>query len=158
MPSDEEKPANFTNSQIQETKQYWNSDEELLEALYGRLPYFHQFYKRFGDIDGIISYFSDSIPDALENRTLSSDAIENDVKGLIRLMHDLACIEWKYCEKKEFLKSEGFQLSVAIADGLLSLSTGLPIPLTAMSVFFVKKGLLEKLCDCTNANAQQLPS
>jgi hypothetical protein len=154
MPLDEEKIAHFTNAQIQETEQYWNSDEEMFKALYGDRPWFHQFYKRFGDIDGVASYFSDNISDALENRTLSNDAIENDVKGLIRLMHDLACVEWKYCEKKDLLKSEGFQLSVAIADGLLSLSTGLPIPLTAISVFFVKKGLLEKLCNCTNATDQ----
>jgi len=154
MPSDQEKLTYVTNSHIEETKQYWNSDEELLKALYGRLPYFHQFYKRFGDTNGIVSYFSDSIPDALENRVLSSDAIENEVKNLIRLMHDLTCVEWKYCERKEFLKSESFQLSVAISDGLLSLSTGLPIPLTAISVFLVKKGLLEKLCDCTSATAQ----
>ncbi|BAY64327.1 hypothetical protein NIES22_44230 [Calothrix brevissima NIES-22] len=154
MPNNEEKTADCTNSQIEETEQYWNSDEEMLKALYGDLPYFHQFYKRFDGIDGIVSYFSDSISDALDNRIPSSDAIENKVKNTIRLMHDLACVEWKYCEKKEFLKSEGFQLSVAIADGLLSLSTGLPIPLTAMSVFFVKKGLLEKLCSCENTTAQ----
>jgi hypothetical protein len=153
MPLDEEKTAHFINAQIQEIEQYWNSDEEMFKALYGDYPWFHQFYERFGNIDGVVSYFSDNISDALENRIPSNDAIENDVKGLIRLMHDLACVEWKYCEKKDLLKSEGFQLSVAIADGLLSLSTGLPIPLTAMSVFFVKKGLLEKLCDCTNATA-----
>jgi hypothetical protein len=56
------------------------------------------------------------------------------------------CEEWRYCENRENLTSDGMHLAIAIADTLIVMH--LPFPVAAASVYVVKKQLLDRWCKC----------
>ena len=80
------------------------------------------------------------------------EAIETAAKakiaGIRTVVEDALCKNWNYCAKRKQLGSEGFQLALAVADGLLGVVTKIPVPITALSVYLVKRKLLDNLCHC----------
>lgn len=66
------------------------------------------------------------------------------------LIHHAACVEFEYCEKRRRgdLEKEGYTLSLAVADALLTFATGFPLPVTLISVYLVKNHILDDWCDC----------
>jgi hypothetical protein len=59
------------------------------------------------------------------------------------------CVQWGYCEKRTKFGGETFQLCLAVADGLLGFATQIPVPMTALSVYLVRRGLLDIICKCS---------
>ena len=70
--------------------------------------------------------------------------LRNFADGLERSI----CDEMDYCEKKKILAKEGPVLAITVADALLSASIQIPLPITAVSVYLVKAGVLDRLCEC----------
>jgi hypothetical protein len=64
---------------------------------------------------------------------------------------DTLCIRLKYCENKNM---EGVSLASAVADGLISWGTGFPIPISLLSVYIIKRGILDRWCECVETNSK----
>ena len=81
------------------------------------------------------------------------DAAEARVMRYSDPIRQTLCIEWDYCEKRLAFSGEGFQLTLAVADALLALVTLIPIPVTSLSVYLVRRGVLDKICRCQEPRA-----
>ncbi|MFY9622415.1 MAG: hypothetical protein WAM70_16540 [Pyrinomonadaceae bacterium] len=81
------------------------------------------------------------------------DAAEARVMRYSDPIRQRLCIEWDYCEKRSAFRGEGFQLTLAVADALLAFVTLIPIPVTSLSVYLVRRGVLDKICQCQEQRA-----
>ena len=81
------------------------------------------------------------------------DAAEASVMRYSDPIRQRLCVEWNYCEKRLAFRGEGFQLALSVADALLALVTLIPIPVTSLSVYLVRRGLLDKICRCKESRA-----
>lgn len=107
------------------------------------------------DIDQLESHFANSLEQKYADNDSESDEeqpLSDQRKSLAERVHllqkditEAVCI--KYCEKRN---DEGLQVAVTIADALVSLYVEWPLPISYISVFLVKKGLLDKWCKCEN--------
>ncbi len=63
---------------------------------------------------------------------------------------EIVCVDFKYCERRSSgqLESEGVMLAVSIAELLGSKLSGTTIPIVALSVYLVKKRVLDRWCGC----------
>lgn len=84
------------------------------------------------------------IKDFAEKKLIS--IIENNKEKIA----DSICEKFEFCKKYKSgnLNSDGLMLSITIADGLFSFSTGLPIPISLLSYYLVKNKLIFNLCEC----------
>lgn len=71
---------------------------------------------------------------------------------------DVVCIKTAYCARrlKGDFEKEGWQLATMVADALLALH-GLPFPVTTISVFLIKKGILDQWCGCGKKKDKSVP-
>jgi hypothetical protein len=60
-----------------------------------------------------------------------------------------ACPNFCKLKRDGTLDSEGWTVAIAIADALASVATGIPLPLTTISVYIVKSRMLNVWCDCS---------
>lgn len=60
------------------------------------------------------------------------------------------CTKFDYCKRRKdgTLESEEITIGIAVADALLSAATSFPIPVTMVSAYIVKKGILDRWCKC----------
>ena len=147
----------ITEKQIDEINKYWQWDSgledlivtestkqkiksDLNDAMMGRGP--GQGYP-IPDEETWVKFYRNSIK-------VHAPVIANEIA---QKAHKVICEDLKYCEKRENLKDEGATLAIAVADGLLMAAIALPVPLTAISVYLVKKGILDNICDCEKTDS-----
>ncbi len=59
----------------------------------------------------------------------------------------IICQDFKYCEKRK-THSDDVSIASAIMDGLASAFIGIPIPAATLIVYLLKRGLLDRWCEC----------
>jgi hypothetical protein len=61
------------------------------------------------------------------------------------------CRDVKYCERRQAktFESEGVTVSIAVADALVSSAIGVPIPIIQLTVYIIKRGILDQICECS---------
>jgi hypothetical protein len=66
------------------------------------------------------------------------------------IIHKAVCIDFGYCDRrrKSDLGLEEYALVLAVADALATAKTGIPLPITTVSVYLVKRQILDKWCCC----------
>ena len=135
--------SNLTSEQLDEIRRLWDSpalattrliepaELERLGRMFPPFPGNHEHERERRDAD----------------ETFRA-AAERHIDKYREQIHDALCKRWEYCKKRKALATEGFQLSVGVADALLTLATGIPLPVTALSVYLVKRGVLDQICGC----------
>lgn len=65
-------------------------------------------------------------------------------------IYKAVCVDFRYCDRrrKAEFESEGYSVALGVADALLTAGTGIPLPVTTVSVYLVKKMLLDRWCGC----------
>lgn len=66
------------------------------------------------------------------------------------MIHHAICVDFEYCRRKkenEF-QSDHFTLVIAVADALLPAVTGVPLPITTITVYALRYGVLDNWCAC----------
>lgn len=87
---------------------------------------------------------------AIRVRDSLMSIVAAEVNSLHDSLYETVCVGWNYCAKRKEKKfqTEEVTLSIAIADILLSAATQIPLPVTLISVYLVKRGVLDKWCKC----------
>ena len=136
--------TNLTQDQIEELEDFWNDSDKVSIALVSadELAHIGHLFKPSPDEGGI---HKPGMRKAIDS------AAERRVKVLSDSIHKTLCVQWRYCERRAAFSGEGIQLCLAVADGLLSAVTQIPIPVTALSVYLVRRGLLDAICQCSKS-------
>ena len=143
----------LTDQQIADIKRFWDEDPDSLHSLL--IPESDRKGLMFnipGVLFGLAFEPSErSIPIDMEQKftanffRVRAESIVSDISERLR---SIICDDLNYCELRKKLKSEGAALAIAVADGLISSTLMIPIPITALSVYLIKKGILDQLCQC----------
>lgn len=110
-----------------------------------RLPYQVRY-----DVHGLYGgewaqLFYELMLNKLDRQILAAAAmIEPVVKNAI-------CTSYDYCgrRKRQEFQSEGWNISVAICEAFVAAKLAFPFPFVALSVYLVKKGFLDRWCECS---------
>ncbi len=141
--------------QLMELEELWGDPSALENALVNAIPADEQ--KRISAL--VLKRFEERTPppgartsarawgesyglavrDALLRWTASQ------VRRFKKEIYELVCVDLAYCQKRD---SDGLDLAVAVADSLVSIASQMPLPVTAVSVYLIKKRVLDKWCDC----------
>jgi hypothetical protein len=138
--------SNLTQKQLAQIRHYWKLDVHTLEAVMASGAV--EKYKPRGRV--IVEYQkkrpSRDIPHVVNNkpRPLSTVMAASFAEKLAKKFRKLLCQDLRYCERS---KSEGLALAISIADSLVML-TVIPVPVTAISVYLVRRGILDRVCKC----------
>lgn len=60
------------------------------------------------------------------------------------------CKDLDYCAKRraKVFEDEGWAVAIAVGDALLQIVTHVPIPMAVLSVYIIKRGILDTICKC----------
>ncbi len=76
------------------------------------------------------------------------------VNGLLTECKDVVyqriCVDISYCDRRKKGRLEQTDVAIAVADALITASTGLPFPVTLVSAYLIKSRLLDQWCNCPN--------
>ena len=69
----------------------------------------------------------------------------------IEMFRKVVCDDLDYCKAfhQRAVRSEEWTIALSVSDGLVMFATGIPVPILLLSVYAIRKGLFEKLCDCS---------
>jgi len=60
------------------------------------------------------------------------------------------CEQVDYCAKRraKVFEAEGWAVAIAVGDALLQIVTHIPVPIAVLTVYAVKRGILDNICQC----------
>lgn len=66
------------------------------------------------------------------------------------------CVRVDYCAKRrsKTFEEDGYAVAIAVGDGLLQIFTQLPLPIVILSVYIIKRGILDEICRCGRTAAR----
>jgi hypothetical protein len=137
--------SNLSRAQLTQMRQLWKQDLQTLEAqITGGTPY---VARRAG-----YSYYDKKAksghPATVERERVGAyraPAATNLAERIAKRFKKVLCHDLRYCERS---KSEGLALAISVADSLVMVGTMLPVPVTAISVYLVRRGILDRVCKC----------
>jgi hypothetical protein len=142
--------------QIREIENYWKLDSDDLARLFVSSEEARAIRSEMEDFQTGRGYgnsrrypISDKTAFEWAQRAISARG-EAAAKRFVEINREWLCDNYNYCNKRKELGGEGPALAISVADGLFMATTGIPFPITALSVFLVKRGILDRLCDCGN--------
>ena len=144
-----------------EIERYWTSPEQTQEALFGEaerkaarnLPPLGGYFNKDGRLHypapaDSEEYHKIEAAEHQERQKAEEAARESVIQEMNRFFQEHICVKWQYCEKRKVIAGDGFNLAVAIVDGLISMGIQCPVPLTAAVVYLVRNQMLDRLCGC----------
>ena len=143
---------------LAEAQRFWNNDDALMDTLIGGLVSPPLSQKFAADIlanaksFGLAAYDPAGPPQYLGGRfgmhlrKSKEIYVDSWVRGVASDFKYLICEQCAYCANRQ--QMDGVNLAATIADALLSSAAAMPIPLTTIGVYLVKKGILDQLCGC----------
>jgi hypothetical protein len=146
------------SNNLAEAQRFWNDDDALMDTLIGGLVSPPLSQKLAADIlanaksFGLEAYDPDGPPQYLGGRfgmhlrKSKEIYVDSWVRGVASDFKYLICEQCAYCANRQ--QMDGVNLAATIADALLSSAAAMPIPLTTIGVYLVKKGILDQLCGC----------
>jgi hypothetical protein len=167
-------PKKLTKKQIAEIREYWGSDdrETLRDPIFQLIPAQEReqlarqadeavaqarnisnedFQRQLGHEGKTPKSHSiwggRAAKETLKNYKM---AVESKIANFQNQITELVCIKFDYCAKRKRgdFESEEVQLAIAIAELLLTLAAITPVPITMLSVYLVKNGVLDRWCKC----------
>jgi hypothetical protein len=155
----------MTPLQQSEIEQFWACDtKQLLDHMSYHAPVeykreVHQQVLGYMALEGktlnpdplVANYYGGEL--AMRVREILTDWASATVAESRAKVHRAVCVQFRYCARrkaKEF-EAEGLTLAIAIADALLLAAVPMVLPVTAVSVYLLKSGILDKWCDCDAA-------
>ena len=72
-------------------------------------------------------------------------AIRNAINSSPTKFRKLICDDLKYCERRN---KDGAALSVQLADAILIIFTGIPLPFLMIATYLIKIGFFDEFCKC----------
>lgn len=147
--------THISETQLEKMQQYWESEQALFADLLKKLKPHEQESLRNSDML-LTLFFRNDVSLSRKKEEINYLSMEaglmsatvHELSSYAEMVRVQICDSWSYCKKRQALQAEGFQLAVTVADALLSMGVGLPLPVTAISVYLVKRQLLDKLCGC----------
>ena len=134
--------SNLTKNQIAELEQLWNNPSNATTSLVSADELAH-IGRRFTPSPDDVGIHKPGMSEAIDN------AAERRVMSYSDPIRQTLCVQWGYCGRRDAFRGEGFQLCLAVADGLLAAVTQIPMPITVLSVYLVRRGLLDTICQCS---------
>jgi hypothetical protein len=139
--------SNLTTEQLDEMRRFWESPTLATTRLIEPAE-LDRLGRMFPPFPGKREYKHEGDGETHDVEESFRAAADRHIARYREQIHDALCKRWEYCKKRKALATEGFQLSVGVADALLTIATGIPLPVTALSVYLVKRGLLDQICGC----------
>lgn len=133
--------SNLTKEQIIELERLWNNSDNITSTLVSADD-LARIGQRFKPSLEKMGYHKPGMREAIEK------AAEQRVMSFAEKIREIVCLQWGYCGRRDAFRGEGFQLCLAVADALLGAVTHIPVPMTVLSVYLVRRGLLDKICRC----------
>jgi hypothetical protein len=143
---------------LEEAQRFWNNDEALMDTLIGGLvsrPLTEEFEAQilsnraaFGleayDPGGPPQYLGGRF--AMHLRRSKEMYVDSWLRTVASDFKYLLCEQCAYCANRNHM--DEVNLAATIADAILSSAAAMPIPVTTIGVYLVKKGILDQVCGC----------
>jgi hypothetical protein len=143
--------SNLTQQQLAQIRQLWKLDARTLEDLVAggaEEKYRPQEQGLFFLFDrertGSRSRYTSTVRSE-RGATSKRAIVARFAEKLAMKFKKLLCRDLRYCERS---KSEGLALAIAVADSLVTATVMIPVPVTAISVYLVRRGILDRVCRC----------
>ncbi|HEX8131058.1 MAG TPA: hypothetical protein VF527_18295 [Pyrinomonadaceae bacterium] len=153
---------NLTQEQIEEIRRSWKDISEAEWEMVHRVPWEikksldNQVVAQMAHEGKALHDFGRNLYGAEAARRYK-DRVLSWIVGELDQYHDqihsIVCTKSDYCNKRKQKKfeEEGYVIAIAVADALMTVVTGLPVPITLISVYIVKRGILDKWCKCSES-------
>lgn len=151
----------ISDAQREEIKHLWNVTDEALDI---HLDATSVFSGRYSDIEeevrremqregkgiprGAAGLFGIEFAKRLRRKHVAE--FERLVARYAKEIEEAVCVKFAYCDKrrKGDFETEGWTVATGVADALLTHATGFPLPVTTVSVYLVKRRVLDLWCEC----------
>jgi hypothetical protein len=150
--------AKLSGRQQERIKRLWANDEALKSALWASVP------------NSLSVEFDRDVTAAMETEGKHLEPGGGNFYGgeaaqrIMEMAHDWLssefdryaadvqqmCRKLDYCSKRraKVFEDEGWTVAIAVGDALLQIITHIPVPIAVLSVYIVKRGILDKICKC----------
>ena|SRR5258708_5294850 len=142
---------NLSNKQVAEVRRLWKRDLDDLEDMIAGETHAKSrrsvaFQWRYSEkpkgrgFKGKGRGYLATVRGRAFQRTTATSFAERTARRFKKIL----CRDLRYCERS---KSEGLALAISVADALVMVAV-IPVPITAISVYLVRRGILDRVCQC----------
>lgn len=146
-------------SKTEYAQEMWNAeDDEWIQLLSRYHPVNQGSECAVGDPTGLA--LDINLQTGKELAKWVHEAIVLYLNERVAVLRKTVCEDLGYCNliRNGVFESDGWATALAISDSLAMYLTGLPVPVVVLSVYVVKRRMLDRICKCEEGSEDHLPT